>query len=39
MEEHLIDYLYYPHVENVPCDEYVARNGIWLTEEEYESLD
>jgi hypothetical protein len=26
MEEELIDFLYYPHEENIPCDEFIARN-------------
>jgi hypothetical protein len=29
MEEHLIDYLYYPHYENKPCDEFVNEEMLW----------
>jgi hypothetical protein len=39
MDQIIIDFLYYPHEQNVPCDEFVAAQGRWLAEEEYEWLD
>lgn len=39
MDQIIIDFLYYPHEQNIPCDEFVAAQGRWLDEEEYEWLD
>ena len=39
MDQIIIDFLYYPHEQNIPCDEFVAAQGRWLDEEDYEWLD
>ena len=40
METYLIDYLYYPHEQNMPCDEYVAsQRALDVEEDDYEWLD